>query len=99
MTPFSAGSKIIDFSFYLYRVRSAEDARKIPAEVMDLRAHRATGLHIWATGHRRRSAEDTAEVIQFGAAGSTSSHGRGLSSNAVDSRWLHWVVGHMVATG
>ena len=83
---------------------TAEDPRKIrgrpprktPAEVLDPEAHRATGVQILATGHRGRSAEDTAEVIwrhrlHFEL--------RGLSSSTVGFRWLHWVAGYRVATG
>ena len=75
---------------------TAEDPRKTPAEVVDPEAHRATGFQILATGHRARSAEDTAEVIwchrlHFEL--------RGLSSSTVGFRWLHWVAGYRVATG
>ena len=91
-----APGESIDFSFYLHRGRSAEDPRKTPAEVVDPEAHRATGFQILATGHRGRSAEDTAEVIwchwlHFEL--------RGLSSSTVGFRWLHWVAGYRVATG
>ena len=75
---------------------TAEDPRKTPAEVLDPEAHPASGVQILATGHRGRSAEDTAEVIwrhrlYFEL--------RGLSSSTVGFRWLHWGAGYRVATG
>ena len=80
----------------MIRGRSAEDPRKTPAEVLDPEAHRATGVQILATGHRGRSAEDTAEVIWRHRL-----HFElwGLSSSTVGFRWLHWVAGYRVATG
>ena len=75
---------------------TAEDPRKIPAEVVDPEAHRATGFQLLPTGHRARSAEDTAEVIWRHRL-----HFElwGLSSSTVGFRWLHWVAGYRVATG